>query len=406
MLSIILTGGAESVAAAKEALEELAEGTHSAAFELPLPATTMRPEVYQTISRLSKVFLEQGPEPVSFSGRIRLDHALTRAQDILLATASDSDSLSIVERSLSAAFVHVRPSHRKWNRADAMRQHQIETGSPLFGSFAPVETRDAYNPVANTYSMYPFSPTVPPSWLTTPSTSFARVRSVHLTDSVTPTTSTPLERASKEYKAWSNKMQFERPTMTPFDSRIPKILPYLRKAFKEGQRVEMRGEFGHVLWPLFTENRLDKGLEPVLDGEWPFSRLIKWRAAQAGRDSVFVPSYVFLFHSSFRCRTDEGMCRPPANFLGSTGVLTLPSQARASPFDALHATPLNPEITLSSLPLVTGNNQRRLVYRPVELPELGLGLESIEIDFTRDGGFGKSVTRKVKIESRVLVPDG
>lgn len=137
--------------------------------------------------------------------------------------------------------------------------------------------------------MYPFTPTTAPSWTVTPSTTFARVRALHLTDPETPSLAslTASGKAALELTAWSTKMRFERATRIALDeARHPEILPSLMGAFDAGERVEMRGEFGHVLWPLF--NAPNSALEPLLNGVWTFEKFVKWRATQTGNSSVFL----------------------------------------------------------------------------------------------------------------------
>lgn len=143
--------------------------------------------------------------------------------------------------------------------------------------------------------MYPFMPPTLPPFNVTPAASFARVRSIHLTDP--DSLSSELNstgKAAAELTAWSAKMRFQRSDRIAFDPiRSPKILPFLSKAFKNGERVEMRGEFGHVVWPLFVTGQ--KVLEPVLNGAWSFAKFIEWSAQQKNNLSVFLPKFVWLF---------------------------------------------------------------------------------------------------------------
>lgn len=175
--------------------------------------------------------------------------------------------------------------------ADLLRpQNTIESNTPLFASFIANTAQTLYNPVANKFSMYPFTPTTAPSWTVTPSTSFARVRALHLTDPETPSLAslTASGKAALDLTAWSAKMRFERATRIALDEeRHPDILASLMGAFEEGEKVEMRGEFGHVLWPLF--NGATSALEPLLNGVWTFGKFVKWRATQTWNSSVFIP---------------------------------------------------------------------------------------------------------------------
>lgn len=207
----------------------------------------------------------------------------------MLDTSRESN---ICSTALSSTSVRL-PSLSSTLTDSLSQQNTIESNTPLFASFVANATQTLYNPVANRFSMYPFSPTTAPSWTVTPSTSFARVRALQLTDPETPSLAslTASGKAALELTAWSAKMRFERATRIALDEeRHPDILESLMSAFEEGERVEMRGEFGHVLWPLF--NGANSALEPLLNGVWTFGKFVKWRATQTGNSSVFIPKYV------------------------------------------------------------------------------------------------------------------
>lgn len=87
VLSLVMHGSKDSVAQGRSEVEGLAEvsadknpavlvatltfrptpfqSSHQSIFELPSAATTLRPEVYQHVSRLTKTFLEPGENLVS-----------------------------------------------------------------------------------------------------------------------------------------------------------------------------------------------------------------------------------------------------------------------------------------------------------------------------------------------------
>ncbi|GAA5911453.1 hypothetical protein JCM5296_004738 [Sporobolomyces johnsonii] len=381
VLSLVLKGSAAMVAEAKAEIESADETCKRREFELPKPATTLRPEVYQAVSRVAKAYLEPGPEP-----------------NILVASAIENHSLLKTERLLASAFA----------------RESEQSSTALFASLPT-------NLETLRYSLFPHKPLHAPSPLSSGATPhFARVKSLSLSPS--PVTGQvdaggdAEHQAQLELLAWSERMRLERTSRVAL--RLPgggaagtlvksssSILAALRAPFKAdeaaGATVEIRARFGHVVWPLYREG--DEGLGPILPGKWGFDQFARWVDKMEGKvRNVFVPS-------------------PPNGFLHSTGVLTpLPSNSTSfasllSPLPSVSPEQLASErlSAVLSSPSLVSTEVRRLVYRPMTPPKAGELERKLEVEYevTGHGGEGARVVASWVNEVRenrveVMVPTG
>ncbi|GAA5918487.1 hypothetical protein JCM1841_003259 [Sporobolomyces salmonicolor] len=372
VLSLVLRGSALMVAAAKAELEAVDETCKRREFELPKPATTLRPEVYQAVSRVAKAYLEPGSVP-----------------NVLVASSVEANSLHKTERLLASAFA----------------RDSEQSSTALFASLPT-------NLETLRYSFFPHKPLHAPSPLSSGATPhFARLKSLSLSpspvtgelDADAATAEGDAEhQAQLELLAWSERMRLERTSRVAL--RLPaggvggqlvksssSILAALRAPFKadeaEGATVEIRARFGHVVWPLYREG--DQGLGPVLPGKWGFETFARWVDKMEGKvKNVFVPS-------------------PPNGFLHSTGILTpLPSTSASfasllSPLPSVSSDELASQqlSTVLSAPSLVSTEVRRLVYRPMNLPKNGEVERKLEVEFEMSSPEGER-TREV-VASRV-----
>jgi len=332
-------------------------------FELPRPATTLRPEVFQAVSRLSKTFLEPGSEP-----------------NALAATAIDKHSIDRAERLLNTAFTSdaVQSSHR--------------TFASLPTSLDSLE-----------YSLFPFVPANPAPWTAGAANSFARVQAVSLAPlpgDAHESEAHASHAAALEFQSWAAKLKIDKTTRLPLSQDGPKsalpalVAPFL-KEMKEGERLEMKASFGHIVWPVYpptaqptaTQEVDALGLGPVLEGKWTFDKFARWRN-QLGPEtkSVFLGS-------------------APPGHLASTEILS-PAQS-SNPFAAimtdLDAADLAEDPNV--LPRIDSEEFRQVVYRPLQLPAEGEANERIEVEYEAGAG----VIRRSKIKENrvtVMVPNG
>ncbi|GAA6012211.1 hypothetical protein JCM8202_003242 [Rhodotorula sphaerocarpa] len=393
IVSLILRGNSASVTAAKAEVEAIEETCSTTEFELPAPATTLRPEVYQAISRQAKAFLEPGSEP-----------------NKLRASAVLPKGLERTERHLNAVFA-----------ADAARK-----STALFASVPS-------NLDTLRYALFPCTPLHPTSAiLTGGSSQFARLKSL----SIAPTASAlddPAHRAQVELLEWSERMRLERttraalyvpPTMSPA-LRESSVLRALRAPFEkatqdgrpllEAKQVEVVARFGHVAWPLHRAGNAagaeegSTGLGPSFAGQRSFERVADWVSEATKKvQSIFIAS-------------------PPTGLLASTDVLKPLPNPTSTPFSSLFAplsgTPEADSATQARLtdvaqgPSLSSSVLRRWTYRPVKLEEGAQLAKRVEVDFglvdvgaipqVREMQVTRSEVRIVK-ENRVdlMVPTG
>lgn len=249
--------------------------------------------------------------------------------------------------------------------------------------------------------MFPYAPPTTPPWTASASTYFTRVKSVSTNSS---SYLNPELEESRDLTAWSERMKFERTSRLALDSRHPTILAALRKPFLEGEQVQMRANFGHVVWPLSLGSGTagKTGLVPVLEGQWPFAKFANWSKLQPAFKSVFLPRFVVLYFWTSIHDSHPRLYSPPSGFLASTGSLT-PTTA-SSPFAALLSSSLASS-AVSSSPTLRSTQFRRIVYRPVELPTEDQGITSIEIEY--DAAKNQLMRYKVlKSSAGMMVPEG
>ncbi|GAA5971926.1 hypothetical protein JCM11641_001572 [Rhodosporidiobolus odoratus] len=416
LVNLLLKGRKDSVSSAVTEIQMVDELQTCASerFTLPCPATTLRPEVYQSISRSAKVFFS----PVADS------------PTSLDAAAVSSDSFKRVEGLLHAAF----------------SDNSLRTNTALYASLPS-------NLESLPYSMMPLTPTVPPPSLSSSgATCFARVKSVSLAPP-TPVEALPAElepdspspeyeseypdarpgngdlvhAAQVELRSWTKRMRFERTSRVevyaPPTFRIgkePSLLAMLRAPFaedeKRGQMVQVKARFGHVAWPLYKQTE-HAGLGPALTGQWSWDNFREWVGRKKGEvKSVFLAS-------------------PPAGLTQSTGVFsplplssplsnifsTLPPSSSVFELDsdAPFALTAVQRADLETYPALYSRTFRRWVYRPVlgagdvgeeEVAAGGRELDRVEIDIGSWGKKGGSeeaerMVKRVKENLvRVMVP--
>lgn len=165
--------------------------------------------------------------------------------------------------------------------------------------FASLPNSPVTGPTSRLYAMFPFAPPVSPPWTSSTSSYFARIKSVSSSSTSTPDLAPNSNATIDELTAWSERMKFERSSRLALDERHPTVLASLRKPFADGEQVEMRASFGHIVWPLSISSGKvgETGLVPVLEGRWPFPKFAKWSQLQTAFRSVFLPRYA----SSQRC---------------------------------------------------------------------------------------------------------
>ncbi|GAA5928026.1 uncharacterized protein JCM15063_006061 [Sporobolomyces koalae] len=379
VLSLVLKGSESTVAAARAEVESIDEIGARKEIQLPRPATSLRPEVYQTISRLAKTYLEPGSHPNTLS-----------------ASAMEPKSLVRSERLLAAAFA-----------SDKIRQSTRQFVS------APTSLGTVQ------YSMYPFQPLSIPAALESGSTStYARLKAL-----------SNVGTDQHELQRWSEKMRLDhKVTRIPilFDSAknlkqssMPTTVfealfePFSRQQGSEDstttanqQKFELRAQVGHVLFPLYKQggSRGETVVGPILDGKFGWEKWVEWSQAKRRNESIFVPS-------------------APQRFLDSTGV-TCPLPTTHSPFASLFAPlesfsnaqgPVSPEqqTDLASHPTFASSSFRRFVYYPVEPRTLESDVaERLELVIsTGRDAFGQrqsqaSFTSIRETQVDVLVPTG
>ncbi|GAA6060909.1 hypothetical protein JCM10212_003943 [Sporobolomyces blumeae] len=393
VLSLLLQGQKSGVEAAKAEVESVDELCQRREYQLPRDASSMRPEMYQTVSRLAKAYLEPGSKP-----------------DTLLASAVQAKSLARLDRLLSSAFAY-------------------DTARSRSSLFATVPTSLAHL----RYSLFPYQPLTPLASLSHGSTStFARLQALSLSPVPVPEASAGADttqgdrehEATVELAKWSEKMRLERTSRVPIfvggsqldpvdASKTTSILSALFRPFERvverepGTKFELRAKVGHVVWPLYrgeaqedpqptsssssssslssrsigggratgkAKNEVEKarqvasgtGFGPVLVGKWGWDRWLEWLGRKETNESVFVPA-------------------PSKGYLRSTGVLT-PLPSSTSPFDSLFPTSSFSPSSFSNLasssdqaatpeqvkaldqcPTFESNYIRRLVYHPLSV---------------------------------------
>ncbi|GAA5986775.1 hypothetical protein JCM10908_000892 [Rhodotorula pacifica] len=401
IVSLIVRGSATSVAAAKAEVEAVEETCSTIEFALTAPATTLRPEVYQAISKQAKAFLEPGTD-------------ITK----LRASAIDAKALERTERHINAAFA-----------ADAARK-----ATAVFASVP--NNLDTLR-----YALFPYSPLQPTSAILTSGTNhFARVKSLSIAPSASAIED-PAHRAQVELLEWSERMRLERTSRTALyvpkgmspSVRESSILRALREPFEaiqkeqqegtrllETKQVDVFARFGHVAWPLYrSQNQAApvadgavaaaQGLGPSFAGQRSFERVAEWVAKATDKvKSIFITA-------------------PPNGLLAVSDVLKPLPNPTATPFSSLFA-PMSgtPEADLAHQarldevaagPSIDSHVFRRWIYRPVLRAEADKLAERVEVMFElvdtgsvpllREMEVTRSEVRSVK-ENKVdlMVPTG
>ncbi|GAA5841183.1 hypothetical protein JCM9279_000569 [Rhodotorula babjevae] len=375
VVELVLHGSKQTVAAAKEELELLEHTCARGEFTLPGPASTLRPEVYQAISRTAKAFLAPGPQP-----------------NTLAASAIEPKLVGRAERLVNAAFA----------------LHAERTSTALFASLPA-------NLDSLKYAMYPFSPLLPsPQHQTAGTPHFARVKTLSLTSSARgdDPAHDPDATALSELLAWSERMRLERTArqalFVPSGTYVidkPSVWKLLRAPFAadgdaQQQRVEVRARFGHVAWPLYrSRGALEGGAEdhvelgPAFSGVWPFARFAQWAEGSLRRvKSIFLPA-------------------PPIGILESTRVLTpLPAAPIVSPFASL-LNPASASISRADAgahlarqtadvlggPALESTLVRRWTYRSTGAVERGSAPTRVEVEFVLDNEGEVPTVREMKV---------
>ncbi|GAA5861043.1 hypothetical protein JCM3774_002173 [Rhodotorula dairenensis] len=365
VVSLIVRGSATSVAAAKAELEAVEETCTTTEFTLPAPATTLRPEVYQAISKQAKAYLEPGSE-------------ITK----LRASAIEPKALERTERHLNAAFA-----------ADGSRK-----STAVFASVP--NNLDTLR-----YALFPYSPLQPTSAILTGGTNhFARVKSLSIAPSASAIED-PAHRAQVELLEWSERMRLERtsrvalyvPSSTSPAVKESSVLRALKAPFEtvlarpegggsalqfgaEKNRVDIVARFGHVAWPLYRNQQTlpspptgtAQGLGPAFAGQRSLERVAEWVMQAADKvKSVFITA-------------------PPDGLLAASDVLKPLPNATATPFSSLFS-PMSgtPEADLvhqarlddvATGPSIESSVFRRWTYRPTTASGDKL-TETVEVTF-------------------------
>ncbi|GAA5821951.1 hypothetical protein JCM11251_004792 [Rhodosporidiobolus azoricus] len=452
LIQLLLKGNQQSVDAAKEEVmlvDELKTVEYDS-LTLPCAPTVLRPEVYQSISRQTKVFLEP-PSPTSSSPTDPAVHSLS-------ASALISKSLTSATRLLHSAFSTYFTSLSTALSASLPSSDTSPTTRAL-----NLETR---------YSMVPVQPLVAPEPIRSgAATAFARVKALskpvegerQLQQSAMGAMLTgrslsvegetpPAGLAGEDLQAWRERMGLSPSLAEKTErSRVGLTAPaafgqsayaveqasvwgLLKAPFAgagEAQKVQVKARFGLVGWPLYPPSspsgsgkgkgkKRDQqagGLGPVLAGQWAFEKFREWVGfrEREGVRGVFVAS-------------------PPPNLLASTGVLNpLPSAPSSSPFASLFSSssstfdstslPDEQLSSLSSTPSLLSTSLRRWVYRPIlhALPAgekekasrgEGKALESLVVESEVEGEGRKQeiLKREIRVEKEgrvdMMVPTG
>ncbi|KAK4056535.1 hypothetical protein OIO90_002382 [Microbotryomycetes sp. JL221] len=371
-LMLNFRGGELAVQSAKTEIEVLTEKSLQQDLQLPRPATELRPEIYQTISRLAKTFLEPGPRP-----------------DVITATSTQQRNLDQTQQLLSTAF------------ADHASSLQTSVFVSVPSSFTSLE-----------YSMSPLTPTTKPVFPNNSCSTFSRLKLVSRLSEQQQDEQEQNQTKLDEMLTWSNKMGMKNSFMsrshmfTPLKSNVEStnqsilktlILPFqeeeLNKTIKQQQqqtqltnKFELSVQFGHVVWPLFSKPNLNSTtLGPTLDGAWELNSFQHWKQG-AGRDvkSVFLPS-------------------PPVGFLSSTGVLE--RSIEPNPFDFLTGLSTH-SINLNQKPKFNSKEFRKIIFKPIVTKRNNdfQSLERIEFQIRQDGKF--DVIRLKQSMVHLMVPTG
>ncbi|GAA5854478.1 hypothetical protein JCM8547_004857 [Rhodosporidiobolus lusitaniae] len=384
LIQLLLRGNVQSVQAAKEEIEMVDElrTTEQATYSLPMPPTALRPEVFQHISRVAKVFLEPSSSSTSssssspahsLSASSITPQSLNRAERLLNTAfssvlsrsrtslwASLPENLAGLQYSMTPLSPNIAPSPLEaGGSATSARVKALSFGASSSSLEGAQKAEDAFPNLSSLLSPSPslsaLRPSSSPSSLLSPSTPLFSSES-----------DDPALTASRTLSSWSSKMKLDRttrvevlPPSTPVEGekkvlKAGTVLERLRAPFKEeeerGEKLHIRARFGSVGWPLYPAppalpgKELEKvptrrGLGPVLAKRWPFAKFVEWVArrtqAREGETpeiggSVFVPA-------------------PPSSLVSTLGLLTpLPPSPSSSPFSALLTSPLSTSSSLLS----------------------------------------------------------
>ncbi|GAA5906680.1 hypothetical protein JCM6882_008094 [Rhodosporidiobolus microsporus] len=417
LIQLLLKGNQKSMDAAKEEVQmvdELKTVEHEV-LPLPCPPTVLRPEVYQSISRATKVFLEAAPSsppPDSSSSQPPPTHSLS-------ASALSPPSLLAASRLLHSAFT--------------AHSHTLSTALAASLPSADTHPTTLALGLATRYAMTPVQPLVAPEAVRSgAATAFARVKALSvaaapggrgvsrsafaamLEHAPAPAPvdepSPPAGLAGEDLAAWRDKMRLSSSSSSSSASSAPSMTrtgisapaSFSNSAYKVGEtgilgllkapftatggeaektKVEVKARFGFVGWPLYPSASLPGGQSPsppsgaAGDGGKPARSRGKHAAAaaaaahaqrRAGMEPVLAGQWGFeKFREWVGFREGEGVrgvfvAAPPPNLLASTGVLTpLPS---TFPSFSLSSTSLS---TSPSTPSLLSRSLRRWVYTPL-----------------------------------------
>jgi len=270
ILSIVLSGSRQGVSDAKSEIETIDDHCETRLFKLPKPRNSLKPQVYQTISRLAKTFLE----PVS-------EH---EQEDMIKASAIEPKNLKRLQRYLSSAFA-----------TDSIRQE-----STLQYLSSSTRNDSCY------FSLLPFQPISPssqPGQLTSLSgttSTFARLKEIKQSHD------------HDELETWSEKMRFNQTRMTriPIKSPSPStnnnqvsILDSLLSPFKVtskqhegrgGVKYQLSAEFGHLVFPLYKEAGTNKfgpssSSSLLRGGKLKIDEWLEWLKRNNKNETIWIP---------------------------------------------------------------------------------------------------------------------
>ncbi|GAA5956663.1 hypothetical protein JCM3765_005696 [Sporobolomyces pararoseus] len=367
-LTLILKGSKTGVMSAKQEIESIDELTEKRVIKLPKQVTSLRPQVYQTVSKLAKTFLEP------------LEESKT-----LLATAIESKALIRLNRYLNSVFAidHIRQSISLFVSLPTTTSSQPNF-QYFFSPYQPLTPSQTPAPLAS---------------LSGTTSNFSRLRTLNTTTNTTTTTEE--EGKEEDLSKWSEKMKMmmkmESNTILSIrttgetsisrgngdgsDSIFKALMNPFKNDVKElgggGGKFELRAEFGHLVFPLYpSSSSSEQGneFEPMMKTRSNWEKTLNWLKSNLGEknQTVWIPC-------------------APKGLLNSTGVDTTSSilsgreeeeassssTSRQSPFSSLFSDyHHNPSSSSSSsiieqikkFPRFESKNFRRLIYYPIQLP--------------------------------------
>lgn len=153
------------------------------------------------------------------------------------------------------------------------------------------------NDTQNKLAFYPFTPTTLPSWSITAADTFARLQEIRSTRNLVES------KEALELGSWARKMKFEHKVKrVPLDLNSTKTLTESLNSIDLEGELEIRGEFGNWLLPIFYDGKATKENRNVLAGNFNLESFRKW---SNGKEAVFIAKFVTAFLLENECRLIE-----------------------------------------------------------------------------------------------------